>query len=281
MRNSTRKFRSLLIISSLLLFSLYLLFSHSSISRDPNKVYQIILTIFSPVLEGIADISDNIQQTWEEYIAIRDARRENRDLKKELARGRNLISEALEYQLENERLRNLLSFRKKESRLSMIAGEVIGKDSSRWFQTILINKGSDNNLTRNMAVLTPEGVVGYIIGIAPAVSKVLLISDINSSISAIVQRTRTQVIIVGSGGEFCRTKFLPNTEDILEGDTIVTSGLGGIYPKGLIVGHLRNIVKKSSGLFLDAERIPGADLDRLEAALIVTDKLYPGEDKGL
>ena len=271
MRNFIRKFRSFLIVSILVFFSLYLLFSHSSIPRDSNPVSQIIFTSISYLLGVIDNISDNITQTWEEYIAIKDARRENRELKKELIRVRAFASEALEYQLENERLRNLLTFKKKKL-ISLVAGEVIGKDSTRWFQTVLINKGGDDDLVKNMAVLTPEGVVGHIIEVAPTVSKVLLISDINSSISAVVQRNRTQGIVAGSGGELCRTKFMSNTADIREGDIMVTSGLGGIYPKGLIVGRLQNIVKKPTGLFLDAELAPGVDLSRLEEVLIVVDQ---------
>jgi rod shape-determining protein MreC len=272
MRNFIRKFRLFFILCSLLFISLYLLFSHNFIPRDTNPVSKLILTVFSPALEGMTDISDNIKRTWEEYIAIRDARRENRRLKKELANVRNLIGEALEYQLENERLRNLLAFKKKKS-ISMVASKVIGKDSTRWFQTILINKGSKEGLVKNIAVLTPEGIVGHIIEISTGVSKVLLINDINSSVSAIIQRNRTQGIVVGSGGELCRTKFLSNTADIRDGDIMVTSGLGGIYPKGITIGRLHNIVRKPTGLFLEAEVKPGADLIRLEEVLIVVDRL--------
>jgi rod shape-determining protein MreC len=150
---------------------------------------------------------------------------------------------------------------------------VIGKDSTRWFQTILINKGSKEGLVKNIAVLTPEGIVGHIIEVSAGVSKVLLINDINSSVSAIVQRNRTQGIVVGSGGELCRTKFLSNTADIRDGDIMVTSGLGGIYPKGITIGRLHNIVRKPTGLFLEAEVKPGADLIRLEEVLIVVDRL--------
>lgn len=272
MRNFIRKFRSLFILCSLLFISLYLLFSYNLVPRGKNPISRLILAVFSPALEGITDMSDNIKLTWEEYIAIRDARRENRQLKKELANANYLISEALEYQLENERLRNLLAFKKKKS-ISMVACKVIGKDSTRWFRTILINKGSREHLVKNMAVLTPEGVVGHIIEVSRGASKVLLISDINSSVSAIVQRTRTQAIVVGGGGKLCRTKFLSNTADICDGDIMVTSGLGGIYPKGITIGRLQNIVRKPTDLFLEAEVKPGADLSRLEEVLIVVDQL--------
>jgi rod shape-determining protein MreC len=271
MRNFIRKFRVLLISLFLVFLSFYLLFTYDLIPRDSNPVSQKILIVYSYLLGGIESVSDNIYRTWEEYISIRDARRENRQLKKELARQRNLIQEALEYQLENDRLRNLLSFKKRKS-LRMVAGEVIGKDSSRLFESILLNKGGEDELTRNMAVLTPEGVVGHIIECTPVASKVLLISDINSSVSVIVQRNRTQALVVGQGRGVCRTKFLSNSADIREGDVVVTSGLGGIYPKGLMVGRLKNIVKKTAGLFLEAELLPGADLRRLEEVLIVIQK---------
>lgn len=268
MWNFIRKFRVSLLFSFLFLFSFYLLSSYDFSQRSDHPVSRAIIDLLAPILDGIDSISDNIQQTWEEYIAIRDARRENRRLKKELTRIKSQISELTEYQQENERLRSLL-FLKTKIPAKMISAEVIGKDSTRWSQTILINKGRSDHLVKNLAISTHEGVVGHIIEVARTAAKVLLISDINSSVSAIVQRNRIQGIVVGRGDGLCRVKFLSNIADIHEGDLMVTSGFGGIYPKGLIVGCLQNILKKPTGLFLEAELVPDADLSRLEEVLIV------------
>jgi rod shape-determining protein MreC len=132
-----------------------------------------------------------------------------------------------------------------------------------------------------MAVISPEGVIGQILKAAPHYATVLLFSDYNSAIDSIVQRTRAKAIIEGKGENRCQLKYLLRAEEVIVGDTIVTSGLGGNFPKGLMVGEIRKVDKKGHGIFQYAELVPSVDLTKLEEVLVITESSLPlQEEKG-
>jgi len=172
--------------------------------------------------------------------------------------------------LDNERLRKLLQFREKIS-TSMVAAEVIGQDPTSWFKSVTLNKGEKDGVRKGMAVILPEGVVGQILKTSPRYATVLLITDYNSAVDAIVQRTRAKAIVEGKGENRCQLKYLLRTEEVTVGDIVVTSGLGGNFPKGLKVGEIRNVEKKGHGIFQYAELTPGVDLTKLEEVFIITE----------
>ena len=125
-------------------------------------------------------------------------------------------------------------------------------------------------MQKGMAVISPEGVVGQILKTAPHYATVLLITDYNSAIDAIVQRTRAKAIVEGKEENRCQLKYLLRTEDVAVGDIVITSGLGGIFPKGLTVGEIRKVEKKGHGVFQYAELVPSVDLTKLEEVLILS-----------
>ncbi len=151
----------------------------------------------------------------------------------------------------------------------MFPAQIIGKDPSNWFKTIIIDKGTDDGIKENQAVVTHQGVVGHIIEVTPKAAKVLLISDQNSSVAVIIQDNRTEGIMLGMQHGRCKIDYLTRTAEIHEGDMVITSGLGGIFPKGLRVGAVTQIKKKSYGLFQDAEVHPFVDFSKLEEVLII------------
>jgi len=169
----------------------------------------------------------------------------------------------------NVRLRRLLSFRGDLGVPSM-AAQIIGDDSTGWFRTVLIDKGRRHGVARRMPVVAPEGVVGQTIECALGVSKVLLITDRNSAIDVMIQRSRTRGILEGKGEEdLCTMKFVARTADVKEGDRVITSGLGGIYPKGLLVGRVVAVQKQPFGLFQSVEVAPSVNFGRLEEVLVL------------
>jgi len=130
-------------------------------------------------------------------------------------------------------------------------------------------------------VIAPEGVVGQILKTAPYHSTVLLITDYNSAIDTIVQRTRAKAIVEGRGENRCQLKYLLRTEDVIVGDVVVTSGLGGNLPKGLMVGEIRKVDKREHGIFQYAELVPSVDLTKLEEVLVIPEAPpLPPEEKG-
>ena len=132
-----------------------------------------------------------------------------------------------------------------------------------------------------MAVISPEGVVGQILKTAPHHSIVLLLTDYNSAIDSIVQRTRAKAIVEGKGENRCQLKYLLRTEEVTVGDLVVTSGFGGYFPKGLMVGEIKKVDKRGHGVFQYAELVPSVDLTNLEEVLVITEASSPAqEEKG-
>ncbi len=130
-----------------------------------------------------------------------------------------------------------------------------------------------------MAVISPEGVVGQILKVAPHYATVLLVTDYNSAIDSIVQKTRARAIVEGKGENRCQLKYLLRAEEVNVGDVILTSGLGGNFPKGLLIGEIRKVEKKGYGIFQYAEIAPSVDLTKLEEVLVITKTPVPTDEE--
>jgi rod shape-determining protein MreC len=160
----------------------------------------------------------------------------------------------------------------------VIAAEVIGQDPSSWFKSVTLNKGEKDGVRKGMAVISPEGVIGQILKTAPHYSTVLLITDYNSAIDSIIQRTRAKAIVEGKGENRCQLKYLLRTEEVMVGDVVVTSGLSGNFPKGLMMGEVRK-VEKGHGVFQYAELVPSVDLTKLEEVLVIAGSSLPSQEE--
>jgi rod shape-determining protein MreC len=159
----------------------------------------------------------------------------------------------------------------------MISAEVIAYSPSAWFRTIVINKGLRDGVKKDMPVVTWEGVVGKVMRTSPGSSIILLVIDRNSSIDVLVQRTRARGIVEGDGGSRCQLQHVPRTDDIEAGDHLITSGLGGIFPKGLSMGDVVRVERKEYGLFQEVEVRPSADFSRLEEVMVILSPTPEGE----
>jgi rod shape-determining protein MreC len=179
-----------------------------------------------------------------------------------------------EIERENARLRELLAFRERlvgEVR----AAAVIGRDATGLARTITIDRGERDGVVKGAAVLAPAGVVGQVFLASAHAARVLLITDHNSGIDAVVQRTRARGIVEGTINEGCGLKFVKRTEDLQAGDVVVTSGVDGIFPRGLPIGQLTSVDKRGQGLFQYATVRPFVDFDRLEEVLVTQGTVEP------
>lgn len=253
----------LLLLSALVLISLRIK-EHKGVSFLDG----LLMEICSPFQKGSTFIIHKLQGVWEGYIYLVDLRRENEQLKKRLAELQRENDQMREMVLSHERLRRLLQFREMIPS-TVIAAEIIGRDPSSWFKSITINKGERNGLRRGMAVISPEGVIGQILKVGPSHSVVLLITDYNSAVDSIVQRTRAKAIVEGGGENRCQLKYLLRSEDVVVGDRVVTSGLAGNFPKGMMIGEIKKVDKKGHSIFQYAELVPSVDFSRLEEVLVV------------
>jgi rod shape-determining protein MreC len=148
---------------------------------------------------------------------------------------------------------------------------VVGKDATNWFKTILIDRGSRAGLRRNLPVVSPAGLVGRVVEVTPSTARVQLITDPVSASGALMQRTRVTGIAIGNLDSGLRVRYLPLLADVVVGDNVVTSGMGGVFPKGIPVGRVTAVERKSGALFQEAVLEPAVDLGRLEEVLVLMD----------
>jgi rod shape-determining protein MreC len=193
---------------------------------------------------------------------------ENQRLKKEIDKLKRAYVEVSENYFENKRLKELLLFKQK-SPLRFAVSRVIGRDPANWSASIIIDKGRSSGIKKGYICITYSGLVGRVIEAGATVSKVMLINDPKLGVSAIVQRSRQEGLVCGSLSGSLIMRYLSNESDIKNNDTIVTSGLTEIYPKGLLIGTVVGIGEDLSGLSRYAIIRPSVNLATLEEVLVI------------
>jgi rod shape-determining protein MreC len=235
----------------------------------------IAVVLVAPFQKVVTNSLRFVSEIWGHYFFLVSVAKENDNLKQALNQATEKINELSEIEISNRRLRNLLNFRKTVSHV-MLSAEVIGRDPSPWFKTIIIDKGKADSIEKGFAVVVPEGIVGQIIHASYHYSKVLLIIDSNSAVDALVQNTRARGVIKGEPTGFCFFDYVLRKHEINVGDTVVSSGLDGVYPKGLRIGYVSEVVRRNSDIFQEITVLPFVDFETLEEVLIITNP--PNED---
>jgi len=213
-------------------------------------------------------LSRGVQITTSNYINIINIKSKNNELQNEnneLKTRLNLFTENLN---ELERLRTLLDFQK-NTKMELIPAQVIGRNLVTDHNTITINKGTDHGLKSGQAVLTVSGAVGYIFKPATKTSHVMLITDRYSVVDALIQKTRAHGLIEGKTKDTCVLQYVERTEEIKDGDLIVTGGLDNIFPKGFPLGVINNIERKTKSASLNIEVKPVVDANKVEEVFVV------------
>ena len=265
------KYRKIFFLAALLLLSLTLYALKVEKKKEYNLFDRFVLTVFSPPLRITSLFFVKTNMLFKKYVFLINLEEEN-TLLKEKIKKLNLESQLLNTrETENKRLRKLLSFKKKYS-YKIIPSEIIARDPSSWFKTIMIDKGSNSGIIPGSGVVTPNGVVGRVISVSESSSKILLIIDANSSFDALVKRTRARGVVEGSIENLCKLNYVLKTEDIRIGDTIVSSGLHKQIPEGVTFGKVLNITKDKKGFFQDVEIKPSVDFSKLNEVLIAIEK---------
>ena len=265
MTSQARKF----IIPILIFLLAFSLISANLHSRENMSFFEsLVVGITAPVQKVVWGIIGGAGSVWRGYFYLVGLEKENKDLKRELQELKLQMNRYREADLANERLRALLNF-KKSIATPLLPAQLVAFDPSGWFQTILIDKGRNDGVVLDMAVVSAEGLVGRVIGVGNHHAKVLLILDGNSAVDAYIQRSRARGVLVGLGRELCLLKYVQRNEDVQVGDKVISSGMGGVFPKGLLVGTVQEVVRASSGLFQRVEVEPAVNFSRLEEVLVV------------
>lgn len=264
-----KEYRFYIILFMFVLIPVMLIDTTSRAPRDRRFYDRAIVAVTSPVQAAISWSLEHIASGFQNYLYLLRTRQENLSLLDENRKLLNEIASLRETQQENLRLRKLLHFEEKVGIQSVLA-RVIARDVSTEFRAIRINRGEAAGLRKNMAVVTNEGVVGRILRTTQHSSDVVTIMDSNSAVDAIDERSRARGVVEGMTDETCQLRFVLRTDDIQPGDVMVSSGLGGIFPKGIPVGLVSKVNRKPFGITQDVEIKPSVDFSKLEEVLIIT-----------
>lgn len=226
-----------------------------------------ILDIVKPALKISQTISRKIRSI--SLIPQSSLSKENALLREEIETMKSKLVGQDELTSENNRLRKLLDFKKKQASNRAISAQVIGRDPSNWTNIIFVDKGKDDGIKKYMAVTTDKGLVGRVIEVGSSSAKVMFITDPDSRIGVLVQRTRHDGLLYGTLSRKCQMVYIPLEADIWPGDLIVSSGLGISVPKGLLVGTIEDVFIDKSGLYQSAIIKPAVDLSRVEEVLCI------------
>ncbi len=228
----------------------------------------LTITVLAPFQNAFSQSSRFLRDIWRHYFAMVAASQENDQLKKQLARADEMKNVWVEARMANERLRRLADLEKTFTD-AVVFAEVIAKDPTTWFKTVIINKGRRDGVEKGMPALVPEGIVGQVVEASGHYAKILLIIDRNSAVDALVQRNRVRGILSGASTEQGDLDYVLLKEDVQVGDTIVTSGLDGVFPKGLRIGSIQSVEARPNEMFHTIKVAPFVDFDKLEELLVV------------
>ena len=238
--------------------------------------------IFAEVQRGMSSGIMGVRRVWNGYVGLRGLKSENDILKRQLADAQVALQAQRALADRSRGLEQLLEMRDR-SDLRMAAAEIIGAAATPDFRTLTIDKGTRDGLRPDMAVIAPAGVVGRIVMPSARAAKVQLLIDRNAAAGAIIERSRAQGVVVGSGEDRLRMENVSEASDIVVGDVVVTSGIEGIYPKGFIIGRV-DTVEKNGPSYRSITVKPAVDFASLEEVLVVVTptpaREAPGEAGG-
>ena len=266
---SNKRIKQILIWGFLFLVALIFLSINVEKSRPWNPLAEVLIEILSPVQKVVKGSVNFTTGLWSKYIGLINTHDDNIKLKKENDRLMMENSRYRERLSTYKRLEELLNF-KENTGETVLAAQVIGRDPSGWFKSIIIDKGKNDGIRESMPVVNAKGVVGQVVEVSFNYSKVLLLIDQNSAVDCIIERSRDSGIVKGVSSKVCTLDYVLKTSDVQEGDMVITSGLDRVYPKGYYVGKVTEEVEDNPGeLYKKVKIKPSVDFSKLEEVLVI------------
>jgi rod shape-determining protein MreC len=275
-----KRYRELILVAVLLLLPLGVYFAHAKHPSERSRLDRVILSVTGPIEKGVGWLIGGALDAWSGYVALRHAHQRAITLEREVNLLRIEQMELQNVRQENDRLRQLLAFSRETPERRVIGGRVIGvRLDPKGLQLITIDRGSDDGVARMMPVVVAQGVVGRVHTVAGSSADVLLLSDRNSSVAVRVDRSRARANVRGTGSPYnTRLEYALRSDDMLEGDLLVTSGTDGVFPRGLAVGKITALKRSGQGLYQRADVTPSVDMTKLEEVLVLSAFERPPEE---
>lgn len=228
----------------------------------------MVVELVAPFQNALTKTVAGVEVVWEKYFGLVRVYEDNRRLQEEVQSLRIQNARYREMLATQQRLQDLLQF-KETTDWPMMAAQVIGRDPTGWFKSVILDKGARSGLAINMPVVSAEGVVGRVVSVSANYAKVLLIIDQNSAVDCLNQVTRDQGVLRGASTKVCELDYVLKTSRMARGEMIITSGMGRVFPKGLPVGRVIGVSDRPGVLFKDVQVRPMVDFNRLEEVLVI------------
>ncbi len=227
-----------------------------------------VLDVAVPVQKMVAVPLDFARDSWIDYVALVQVREENEGLRQKLARQEEENLQLREALVASGRLQRIAEMRD-EFEIPMLPAELVGVDVSAWFRSALVDRGREDGVRSGMPVISDNGLVGLVTATANSASKIMLLIDRQAAIDGVVQRSRARGIVSGARHDGLSFEFTSREGDLEVGDLIITSGLGGVYPKGLRIGEVTEVLPSDAMMLQTAEVRPAVDFGRLEQIFVM------------
>lgn len=245
-------------------------------NRDVNTTFfeNVATTLVMPIQNGLTYLKNKISGNTTFFTDVSNLKTENEELKKKNSELEQSLRELENIRSENETLKEYLNLTDKYGEYKTVPGYVINKDISNYSKTIIINIGKKDGVDKDMIVIADEGLVGYVLSVTDSTAKVRTIIDTASSVSCIMSSNKDSIICRGTldSDSELKAMYIPTDANVVQGDSIETSGLGGIYPKGVHVGNIKTIVSTQNITDRYAVVETAVDFDKLNTVLVITNK---------
>lgn len=267
-----KRYRELILVAVLLVVPLGVYFAHAKAPAERSRLDRAVVWLATPVEKVIGWTLTGVMNAWTGYVALRGAHDRAGKLAAELRTLQLERQQLLSERGEAERLRRLLAFAEASPERRYVGARVVGvRLGTAGLQLLTVDRGSADGIARMMPVVVADGVVGRVNAVSASSADVLVLTDRNSSVAVRVDRTRARANVRGLGKpDGAKLEYALRTEDMIEGDLLVTSGTDGVFPRGLPVGKVTQLNRSAHGLFQEARVVPAVDVTRLEEVLVVT-----------
>ena len=261
------------VIITIIILILLVIFTNTN-SGNISVIENIANTFVVPVQNGLTYLKNKLNNNNQFFENIEQLKSENAELKEKNSQLEQSLREYEIMKNENEQLKQQLNLAEKYREYTTVPGSIISRDISNYSKTIVINVGSDNGIQEKMTVIADEGLVGYVVSVTPTTAKIQTIVDSASSTSCLASSTRDSMVCKGTieNSSTLKATYIDIGANIIQGDSVETSGLGGIYIKGIHVGTIKKVVEGSNKTDSYATIETAVDFEKLETVLVITNQ---------
>jgi rod shape-determining protein MreC len=275
--------RALIVLAAALLAQVLLLAVQIKRDQDVRLIRVWAIHLVTPVQDAASWLWLKLSGAWEGYVGLRGTYKENEALREENQRLKLRLAQLETQAAEASRLASLLAFRDAYPNHPMVFARVIGAASDSGMRVIFINRGESDGIAKDMPVITPDGIVGKVLQVFSGTAQVLLMTDKESGVGAMLENSRTQGVVRGSGEPTVSLDYIVNEQEVAVGERVLTSGQDRVFPKGLPVGTVLSAEPRRE-LRNPFQRIvvrPSARLDRLEEVIVLLtrEELVPAQPR--